>query len=151
MLPCGERIGDVKTVNPFQNRRKDMKKIAIGFIVFFFALALVWAGAAGAADFPKKRITYNICFNPGGESDITARIQEQALKKNLGVDVAIQYKIGGGEPSAGRNWSRPRRTATRSPVTTFPTPSSSPWKWAMPGTRPWTSSRSTCSRAPRTS
>jgi tripartite-type tricarboxylate transporter receptor subunit TctC len=46
--------------------------------------------------FPSKRITYNICFNPGGESDITARIQEAVLKKHLGVDVVIQYKIGGG-------------------------------------------------------
>ena len=46
--------------------------------------------------FPSKRITYNICFNPGGESDITARFQEAALKKALGVDIAINYKIGGG-------------------------------------------------------
>jgi tripartite-type tricarboxylate transporter receptor subunit TctC len=73
-----------------------MKKRTVGFIVLFAALAMAWAGAAGAADFPKKRVTYNICFNPGGESDITARIQEQALKKNLGADVSIQYKIGGG-------------------------------------------------------
>ncbi|MGZ8474072.1 MAG: tripartite tricarboxylate transporter substrate binding protein [Candidatus Deferrimicrobiaceae bacterium] len=73
-----------------------MKKRTVGFIVLFAALAMAWAGAANAADFPKKRVTYNICFNPGGESDITARIQEQALKKNLGADVSIQYKIGGG-------------------------------------------------------
>ena len=73
-----------------------MKRIAIGLAVLFAAVAMVWAGVARAAEFPSKRITYNICFNPGGESDITARIQEQALKKNLGVDVAIQYKIGGG-------------------------------------------------------
>ncbi len=73
-----------------------MKKSALGLIVLFAACALAWPGAANAADFPKKRITYNVCFNPGGESDITARIQEQILKKNLGVDVSIQYKIGGG-------------------------------------------------------
>lgn len=73
-----------------------MKRTAVGILVLFAALAFVWAGAANAADFPRKRLTYNICFNPGGESDITARIQEQALKKNLGVDVSIQYKIGGG-------------------------------------------------------
>jgi len=73
-----------------------MKRIAVGFVVLLAASALAWAGTAAAADFPKKRITYNICFNPGGESDITARIQEKALKKNLGVDVSIQYKIGGG-------------------------------------------------------
>jgi tripartite-type tricarboxylate transporter receptor subunit TctC len=73
-----------------------MKKRAVGFIVLFAALAMAWAGAVNAAEYPSKRITYNICFNPGGESDITARIQEQALKKYLGADVAIQYKVGGG-------------------------------------------------------
>lgn len=74
-----------------------MKKKSIGCIVLSAILALVWAGAAdAAAGFPNKRITYNICFNPGGESDITARFQEQLLKKVLGQDVAINYKIGGG-------------------------------------------------------
>ncbi|MBE0569352.1 MAG: tripartite tricarboxylate transporter substrate binding protein [Deltaproteobacteria bacterium] len=73
-----------------------MKKLAVGFVVLLTACAIAWAGAANAADFPKKRITYNICFNPGGESDITARIQEQILKKHLGQDVSIQYKVGGG-------------------------------------------------------
>jgi tripartite-type tricarboxylate transporter receptor subunit TctC len=73
-----------------------MKRIAVGTIVLLAIVAMGWTGAANAADFPKKRVTYNICFNPGGESDITARIQEQALKKYLGADVAIQYKIGGG-------------------------------------------------------
>jgi tripartite-type tricarboxylate transporter receptor subunit TctC len=72
-----------------------MKRIGIGVIALVAALALVGAAAAGTA-FPTKRITYNICFNPGGESDITARFQEGPLKKILGVDIAIQYKIGGG-------------------------------------------------------
>jgi tripartite-type tricarboxylate transporter receptor subunit TctC len=73
-----------------------MKKVAIGFIVLFATLAMVWAGVANAAEYPNKRLTYNICFNPGGESDITARIQEQPLKKYFGQDVVINYKIGGG-------------------------------------------------------
>jgi tripartite-type tricarboxylate transporter receptor subunit TctC len=74
-----------------------MKKFAVGSIVLFAVLALALVGTAGAADkFPSKRITYKICFNPGGESDITARFQEAALKKALGVDVAITYQIGGG-------------------------------------------------------
>jgi tripartite-type tricarboxylate transporter receptor subunit TctC len=57
---------------------------------------MVWASATSAADYPNKRLTYIICFNPAGESDITARIQEQALKKFFGQDVVITYKIGGG-------------------------------------------------------
>jgi len=76
-------------------------------------------------------------FQSRRESDITARIQEQALKKNLGVDVAIQYKIGGGGALC---WSELVQSAPDGytiAVTTFPTPFSSPWKWAMPGTRPW--------------
>jgi tripartite-type tricarboxylate transporter receptor subunit TctC len=73
-----------------------MRRIAIGSVALVAILALVGVAAAGAADFPNKRITYNICFNPGGESDITARFQEQVLKKILGVDIAINYKIGGG-------------------------------------------------------
>jgi tripartite-type tricarboxylate transporter receptor subunit TctC len=73
-----------------------MRRVAGGSLVFLTALFLVWAGAAGAAGFPSKRIAYNICFNPGGESDITARFQEQPLKKILGVDISINYKIGGG-------------------------------------------------------
>jgi tripartite-type tricarboxylate transporter receptor subunit TctC len=74
-----------------------MKKKIIGCIVLSAILTLVWVGAANAAaGFPTKRITYNICFNPGGESDITARFQEQLLKKVLGQDISINYKIGGG-------------------------------------------------------
>jgi tripartite-type tricarboxylate transporter receptor subunit TctC len=73
-----------------------MRKVAVGFIVLLATLAMVGVAAAGTAGFPNKRITYNICFNPGGESDITARFQEQPLKKILGVDIAINYKIGGG-------------------------------------------------------
>lgn len=74
-----------------------MKKIAIGCTALVASLTLIWVGVATAAEkFPSKRITYNICFNPGGESDITARFQEQALKKALGQDVTINYKIGGG-------------------------------------------------------
>jgi len=73
-----------------------MKKIVVGFVVLFATFAMVWAGAANAAEYPNKRLTYVICFNPAGESDITARIQEQALKKYFGQDVIITYKIGGG-------------------------------------------------------
>ena len=73
-----------------------MKRIVLGCIVMLAALAMVGVAVAGTAGFPNKRITYNICFNPGGESDITARFQEGPLKKILGVDIAINYKIGGG-------------------------------------------------------
>jgi tripartite-type tricarboxylate transporter receptor subunit TctC len=73
-----------------------MKKIAIGFVILFTLIAVGFAGEVAAAEYPSKPITYIICFNPGGESDITARFQEPVLKKLLGVDVVITYKIGGG-------------------------------------------------------
>ncbi|MBW6486531.1 MAG: tripartite tricarboxylate transporter substrate binding protein [Syntrophobacterales bacterium] len=73
-----------------------MKKIAIGCIVLFALLAVALTGSVGAAGYPEKPLTYIISFNPGGESDITARIQEQALKKHFGQNVVITYKIGGG-------------------------------------------------------
>ena len=53
-------------------------------------------GSAGQAGFLVKPIQYVICFNPGGESDITARVQQKKLEKILGVPVVIQYKKGGG-------------------------------------------------------
>jgi tripartite-type tricarboxylate transporter receptor subunit TctC len=73
-----------------------MKRVAIGFVVLFTLIGMGFVGGVGAAQYPSKPITYIICFNPGGESDITARFQEQPLKKVLGVDVVITYKIGGG-------------------------------------------------------
>jgi tripartite-type tricarboxylate transporter receptor subunit TctC len=63
--------------------------------------------ATGLAKFPEKPVTYVICFNPGGESDITARIQQQALEKALGVPIVIVYKKGGG---GAVGWSELTRT-----------------------------------------
>lgn len=57
---------------------------------------LLFITPAMAADYPSKSLNYIICFNPGGESDITARIQELPLKKYYKDGVVISYKIGGG-------------------------------------------------------
>ena len=59
--------------------------------------------AQGAADYPSKPITYIIPFNPGGESDVTARFQEQYFKDVAGQDIVIQYKPGAGGATA---WSQ---------------------------------------------
>ncbi|MDM5147379.1 hypothetical protein NQX30_03200 [Candidatus Persebacteraceae bacterium Df01] len=58
--------------------------------------AIFAAGAAGAADFPKKAVNYIIPFGPGGESDITARHQQPFFKELFGEDLVISYKPGGG-------------------------------------------------------
>lgn len=65
-------------------------------------MAAVAAGAATAA-YPEKTINYIIAFGPGGESDISARLQEPYFKKYAGQTVAIQYKPGAGGATA---WSQ---------------------------------------------
>jgi len=64
--------------------------------------------AIAFAEFPEKPVTYTIPFNPGGESDITARLQEPELEKDLGVAVNVTHKPGGGGAVA---WSDFQRTA----------------------------------------
>ena len=71
------------------------------------AIALIIPGVS-FAEFPEKPITYTIPFNPGGESDITARLQEPELEADLGVAVNVTHKPGGGGAVA---WSDFQRTA----------------------------------------
>lgn len=66
------------------------------------AVAVATAGIAVAA-YPEKTINYIIAFGPGGESDVSARLQEPFFKKLTGQTVAIQYKAGAGGAAA---WSQ---------------------------------------------
>ena len=65
-------------------------------------------GDDAAANYPERPIDYVIAFDAGGESDITARLQQQPLKEALGTDVTISYQPGGGGALA---WSELTRTA----------------------------------------
>jgi tripartite-type tricarboxylate transporter receptor subunit TctC len=67
------------------------------------ALALGLAAAQPAAAFPDKELTYVIPFNAGGESDVTARLQEASFKKITGKSFVIQYMVGAGGATA---WSQ---------------------------------------------
>nr|PZN83539.1 MAG: C4-dicarboxylate ABC transporter substrate-binding protein [Pseudomonadota bacterium] len=71
------------------------------------AAAIAAAGAlvssAFAADWPTKDVTYIIPFNAGGESDVTARLQEPKFKELTGHGFVIQYKPGAGGAMA---WSQ---------------------------------------------
>jgi tripartite-type tricarboxylate transporter receptor subunit TctC len=49
-----------------------------------------------AAGYPEKTVNYIIPFGPGGESDISARLQEPVFKRLTGQTLAIQYKPGAG-------------------------------------------------------
>jgi tripartite-type tricarboxylate transporter receptor subunit TctC len=76
-----------------------MKRLVLGSMTLALFMAVVFAvlpGPAKADEYPSKPLTYIVCFNPGGESDITARIQEAPLKKYFGQEVVVTYKIGGG-------------------------------------------------------
>ncbi|MBE0602531.1 MAG: tripartite tricarboxylate transporter substrate binding protein [Deltaproteobacteria bacterium] len=68
--------------------------IALAATMVFVLLSSI--APAMAEDYPSKSLNYMICFNPGGESDITARIQELPLKQYYKEGVVISYKIGGG-------------------------------------------------------
>lgn len=75
------------------------------------ALAATGCGAGGgdaAAEFPQKRIDYVLPFDAGGESDITARLQQEKLSEILGQTVNVSYKPGGG---GALGWSELTRTA----------------------------------------
>ncbi|HDR15366.1 MAG TPA: tripartite tricarboxylate transporter substrate binding protein [Desulfobacteraceae bacterium] len=88
----------------------NVKKFKAGFFIVLclLAVALMLFPNSVQAKFPEKPITYIISFNPGGESDITARLQESHLQKILGVPVNITHKPGGGGAVA---WSEFQRTA----------------------------------------
>lgn len=58
------------------------------------------------APYPEKTINYVIAFGPGGESDISARLQEPFFQKYTGQTVAIQYRPGAGGAAA---WSQLNR------------------------------------------
>ncbi|WP_291011644.1 tripartite tricarboxylate transporter substrate binding protein [Hydrogenophaga sp.] len=68
------------------------------------AAALVAAATmAGAAGFPDKTVNYIIPFGPGGESDVSARLQEPVFKQLTGQSMAIQYRPGAG---GAAGWSQ---------------------------------------------
>jgi tripartite-type tricarboxylate transporter receptor subunit TctC len=78
-------------------------------MTFLFRTALITAAVALAAPlsfatgYPDKTINYVIPFGPGGESDISARLQESVFKEITGQGLAIQYKAGAG---GAAGWSQ---------------------------------------------
>jgi tripartite-type tricarboxylate transporter receptor subunit TctC len=52
--------------------------------------------AASAETFPSQPVQYIIPFGPGGESDVSARLQQPFFQKMFGQDLVISYKPGGG-------------------------------------------------------
>lgn len=78
------------------NRKRILTSLAL-------ALAAIASSSAGAAGYPDKTVNYIIPFGPGGESDISARLQEPVFKQITGQALAIQYKPGAG---GAASWSQ---------------------------------------------
>lgn len=77
-------------------------------IILAISAMFIFSTGIAFAEYPDRPIIYTIPFNPGGESDITARLQEPLLEKILGVEVTVNHKPGGGGAVA---WSEFQRTA----------------------------------------
>lgn len=54
-------------------------------------------------EYPTRNIEYIIPFNPGGQSDITAQYQKEALQAELGVNILIKHMPGAGGAVAWAN------------------------------------------------
>ena len=69
--------------------RRTILKTAVAFAVTASIGSAAWAQSSGPVD-------YIIPFGPGGESDISARLQQPFFKEKFGQDLVISYKPGGG-------------------------------------------------------
>lgn len=67
--------------------------LATAFALFFVSAV---ATVSKAEDFPAKDIQYIIPFGPGGESDISARLQQKYFQEITGKQLVVQYMPGGG-------------------------------------------------------
>jgi len=72
-------------------------------LVTGFACAAAMSTAVAQSDFPSEDLRYVIPFGPGGESDVSARIQQGYFKEITGQDAVVEYKPGGGGAVA---WSQ---------------------------------------------
>ena len=64
--------------------------------LFAAGAALALGSGVAFAQFPDHPINYIIPFVPGGESDITARLQGKVASKLVGKDFIVQNKAGAG-------------------------------------------------------
>ena len=76
--------------------------MALGKTIFVAAVAAFALGAGSALAFPDRAVNYIIAFNPGGESDISARLQQPYFAEVTGQNLTIQYQAGAGGAQA---WS----------------------------------------------
>jgi tripartite-type tricarboxylate transporter receptor subunit TctC len=100
-LPYGElrRIDPRKrrlSPNPYKEVAMKGRMFTALVTGFVWAVVGTFSSAWAKEDYPKKPITYLVCFDPGGQSDREARRQQPLLEKILGQKIVIDYKVGGG-------------------------------------------------------
>ncbi|EKF18597.1 tripartite tricarboxylate transporter substrate binding protein [Nitratireductor pacificus] len=83
-------------------KKLGLKKLGQKKLGVLATVATVLWATGGAFAFPDKPVNYIIPFNAGGESDISARLQQPYFKKITGDDLIIQYQAGAGGAQA---WS----------------------------------------------
>ena len=110
--------------------------------LFFAAAAAVALAGQAAAAYPEKTVNYIIAFGPGGESDVSARLQEPFFRKLTNQTVAIQYKAGAGGAATWSQLNGMPADGYTIVGTNLPTSSCSRWKRTS-ATRPTTSTPST--------
>ena len=76
-------------------------RIKTMFVILAVVVLGSWLGQQQAwaqkeKPYPTRQISYLICFDPGGQSDRVARLQQPHLDRLLGQKVIIDYKVGGG-------------------------------------------------------
>ncbi|OZM79621.1 tripartite tricarboxylate transporter substrate binding protein [Pseudonocardia sp. MH-G8] len=89
-----------------------MKRFAKTALPVLIVSAMVTAcGGIGGSDdpaaYPERPVDYVLGFDAGGESDITARLQQAPLQEALGTEVSVSYQPGAGGALA---WSELTRT-----------------------------------------
>ncbi len=74
----------------------------VGLRTAVLAVGLLWAASLNA-EYPEKPVEYVIPFGAGGESGVTARLQQPVFQTLTKRDLVIKYRPGGGGAVA---WSQ---------------------------------------------
>ena len=79
-------------------RSRRFGSAVIGVMVVMLACCTLWIKVSSAQEtkYPNKPIEVIVPFSAGGPTDIWTRIVADALTKELGVPISIQYKPGAG-------------------------------------------------------
>lgn len=73
-----------------------MKKLVALSLCLVIVLGMLLTGCGGGGEYPSKSIELIVPFAAGGGTDAVARSAAEAMKKELGQEVVVSNKTGGG-------------------------------------------------------